>query len=219
MMQIFQRTAPYWLCLSHIWIHELSSFWVNNESISVNKCVSLLNDKFNSVIFWSIAMSTFKDLKVKKTRFTLQLEKTQAPANYAPTTSNVQNHIKANNRICTTELSCSTGLPRLAVCSQKPEDPFLSATSKSVTCSVCFPTPQHLTCRAFDTGSGWRTGAIARLCYQAPASTAACSGAQLPQNLQTDTPGAPAQPTLGRKAYVLLVLEHQHKPRRGKTTC
>lgn len=75
--------------------------------------------------------------------------------------------------------------------------------------------PPHLTCQVFGTGSGWRTGAAARLCYQAPVSTAACSGARLPQSPLTDTPDAPAQPTLGRKAYVLSVLEHQHGPRRG----
>lgn len=75
--------------------------------------------------------------------------------------------------------------------------------------------PPHLTCRVYGTGSGWRTGAAARLCCQAPASTAACSGALLLQSPLIDTPGAPAQPTLGRKAYVLSVLEHQHSPRRG----
>lgn len=83
------------------------------------------------------------------------------------------------------------------------------------TSSVCFEsaTP-HLTCRVFGIGSEWRTGAAARLCYQALASTVACSGAQLPQSPLTDTPGVPAQPTLGRKAYVLSVLEHQHSPRK-----
>lgn len=99
---------------------------------------------------------------------------------------------------------------------KKPRRPIFLCYCSHAQCA--FPPPQHLTCRVFGTGSGWRTGATARLCYQAPASTAACSGAQLPQNPLTDTPGAPAQPTLGRKAYVLLVLEHQHKPRRGKTT-
>lgn len=52
------------------------------------------------------------------------------------------------------------------------------------------------TCQVFCTGSEWRTGAAERLCYQAPASIVACSGAQLPQSRLTDTPGAPAQPTL-----------------------
>ena len=85
------------------------------------------------------------------------------------------------------------------------------------TWSVCVESaPPHLTCRVFGIGSGWRTGAEARLCYQAPVSRAACSGARLPQSPPTDTPGAPAQPTLGRKEYVLSVLEHQHIPRRGE---
>lgn len=85
------------------------------------------------------------------------------------------------------------------------------------TWSVCVESapPPDLTCRVFGTGNGWRTGAAERLCYQAPVSTAACSGAQLLQSPLTDTPGAPALPTLGRKAYVLSVLEHQHSPRRG----
>lgn len=78
------------------------------------------------------------------------------------------------------------------------------------------PPLPHLTCQVFGTGSGWRTEAVTRLCYQAPASIAACSGAQLPQNPPTGTRGVPAPPTLGRKANVLLVLEHQHKPRRGE---
>lgn len=73
----------------------------------------------------------------------------------------------------------------------------------------------HLTCQVFGTGSEWRTKAEERLCYQALASITACSGAQLPQSPLTGTPGVPALPTLGRKAYVLSVLEHQHRPRRG----
>lgn len=85
--------------------------------------------------------------------------------------------------------------------------------------SVCTgsATP-HLTCQVFGTGSEWRTKAEERLCYQALASITACSGAQLPQSPLTGTPGVPALPTLGRKAYVLSVLEHQHSPGgRGET--
>lgn len=122
--------------------------------------------------------------------------------------------VKPHNRICTRQRSCSIRTPQCV--HSKPRRPIFLCYCSHAQCA--FPPPQHLTCRVFGTGSGWRTGATARLCYQAPASTAACSGAQLPQNLLTDTPGAPAQPTLGRKEYVLLVLEHQHKPRRGKTT-
>lgn len=76
----------------------------------------------------------------------------------------------------------------------------------------------HLTCRVFCTGSGSRTGEAGHLCYQAPVSTAACSGAQQLQSPLTDILGAPAQPTLGRKAYVLSVLEHQHSPGGGNNT-
>lgn len=95
------------------------------------------------------------------------------------------------------------------------EDPLFSTIAIPHVHCVESATP-HLTCRVFGTGSGWRTGAAAHLCYQVPASTAACNGAQLPQSPLTDIPGVPAQPTLGRKAYVLLVLEHQHSPRRGE---
>lgn len=86
--------------------------------------------------------------------------------------------------------------------------------------SVCTEsaTP-HLTCQVFGTGSEWRTKAEERLCYQALASITACSGAQLPQSPLTGTPGVPALPTLGRKAYVLSVLEHQHRPRSGGKHC
>lgn len=73
-----------------------------------------------------------------------------------------------------------------------------------------------LTCQVFGTGSEWRTGEATRLCYQAPASTAACNDAQQPQNRLTDTPGVRVQPTLGRKAYVWSVLEHHHSPREGR---
>lgn len=81
--------------------------------------------------------------------------------------------------------------------------------------SVCTEsaTP-HLTCQVFGTGSEWRTKAEERLCYQALASITACSGVQLPQSPLTGTPGVLALPTLGRKAYVWSVLEHQHSPRR-----
>lgn len=117
--------------------------------------------------------------------------------------------MKLSDRISRRQPSCCIWLPRPAVCTESHRRPIM----------LCHfhvqSAPKHLTCRVFGTGSGWRTGAAARLCYQAPASTAACSGAQLPQSLLTDTPGAPAQPTLGRKAYVLSVLEHQHSPRRG----
>lgn len=74
----------------------------------------------------------------------------------------------------------------------------------------------HLTCPVYGIGSGWRTGARARLCCQAPASRVACSGALPPQSPLTDTPGAPTLPALGRKEYVSLVLEHQHNPNRGE---
>lgn len=94
------------------------------------------------------------------------------------------------------------------------EDPLFSAPPRHMH-SVHWVSPPHLTCQVFGTGSGWRTGAAVRLCYQALAATAACSGALLPQSPLTDTPGAPAQPTLGRKAYVLSVLEHQHSPGGG----
>lgn len=126
-----------------------------------------------------------------------------------------QGKIKLINRISRWHLRCYIWHPGPAVCTERHRPPIILCHLHT-TCSVCVQsaTP-HLTCRVFGTGSEWKTGAAARLCYQAPASTAACSGAQLPQSPPTDTPGVPAQPTLGRKAYVLSVLEHQqHSPRK-----
>ena len=80
----------------------------------------------------------------------------------------------------------------------------------------CISRPRHLTCPVYGIGSGWRTGATARLCCQAPASRVACSGALPPQSPLTDTRGAPTLPALGRKEYVSLVLEYQPNPRRGE---
>ncbi len=122
---------------------------------------------------------------------------------------------KPINRISRSQLSSCICLPRPVVSSESHRRPIILCYFLA-TCSVCvWVGVPHLTCQAFGTGSGWRTEAAARLCYQAPASIAACSDAQLPQNPLTDTPGAPARPTLGRKAYVLSVLEHQHSPKRG----
>lgn len=71
-----------------------------------------------------------------------------------------------------------------------------------------------LTCPAGGIGSGWTRAVAALRCCQAPAATAACSGARRPQSRPTGTRDGPAPPTLGRKAYVWSVLEHQHNPRR-----
>lgn len=70
---------------------------------------------------------------------------------------------------------------------------------------------KKLTCPVGDTGSEWMTVTKAHQCYQAPVSRAACSASLLLQSLLPDTHDEPTPLTLGRKAYVSLVLEnHQN---------
>lgn len=67
------------------------------------------------------------------------------------------------------------------------------------------------TCPICDTGSEWTIVIKAHQCYQALVSKAACSVSLLLQSLLPDTHDEPTPLTLGRKAYVSLVLEnHQN---------
>lgn len=131
-----------------------------------------------------------------------------------------QNHTWLINRISKEEDDWWITIPTPVVCIESHSGPItpLRTSTLCAWCALALAL-RRLTCQVFDIGNGWRTRAAARLCYQAPGARAACSGALLPQSPLTDTPGVPAQPTLGRKAYVLSVLEHQHSPRRGETTC
>lgn len=73
-----------------------------------------------------------------------------------------------------------------------------------------------LTCPVCGTGSEWRTAVRALPCCQALGAKAACSASRLLQNLLLDTPGEPTPLTLGRKAYVSLVLKNHQTFRGGR---
>lgn len=78
--------------------------------------------------------------------------------------------------------------------------------NESLTEHLKFPT-----CPICDTGSEWTIVIKAHQYYQALVSKAACSVSLLLQSLLPDTPDEPTPLTLGRKAYVSLVLEnHQN---------